>query len=235
MPVSTEKHDLVPVARADADPCRARRPAEEPQARRHRIRPRPEARSGRHPSDPSASSSRRPLRENVRTTPGAGASHATPTLHTGVIGPRRTVPWSPLLDDAAVAPAATVRRDDERGRARATIACLHHAPLPSSSGRSLPPLGTSHALALADRDRCADEREVSERLGKFPSCRPATGSYSSARSPTSLRRSSSRSKSSRASSCLPWSASTSASQNEQGRKTPSPAGSPSTCPSLRET
>ena len=66
------------------------------------------------------------------------------------------------------------------------------------------------------------------------SCRAGgrlAGSYSSARSPTSLRMSSSRSNSSRASSIRPCRASTSASQNEHGRKTPSPAGRPSTAPS----
>ena len=64
--------------------------------------------------------------------------------------------------------------------------------------------------------------------GKLPSWRPVRGSYSSASRPTSLRMSRSRSNSSRASSILPCSARTSTSQNEQGRKTPSPPGSPST-------
>ena len=53
------------------------------------------------------------------------------------------------------------------------------------------------AIAAPTSARCVNA------CGKFPSWRPATGSYSSARRPTSLRRSSSRSKSSRASSILP--------------------------------
>ena len=103
--------------------------------------------------------------EKVRTTPGAGASQGTPTLHTGVIGPRRTVPWSPLLDEAAEAPAATVSVTPIRASKR--VDCMPHIMrLDERSGRA--GSAASHALALADRDRCADEREVRERLGEVP-------------------------------------------------------------------
>ena len=39
----------------------------------------------------------RPDREKTITAPAAGALHGSSAMHTGVIGPRVTLPYSPLL------------------------------------------------------------------------------------------------------------------------------------------
>ena len=90
-------------------------------------------------------------------------------------------------------------------------------------------------------DRCSAGRVALDRLpavftsetwvnacGKLPRRRPDAGSYSSDSRPTSLRSAMRRSNRVRASSERPSSARLSASQNEQGRNTPSPGGRPST-------
>ena len=64
--------------------------------------------------------------------------------------------------------------------------------------------------------------------GKLPSRRPDAGSYSSAAGRRRCASPSRRSNSARASSARPSSTRLSASQNEQGRNTPSPGGRPST-------
>ena len=87
----------------------------------------------------------------------------------------------------------------------------------------LVPLLGRTALVVGEVPRGVHQGDVRERLGEVAEQTLASGSYSSASRPTSLRIARSRSKTSRASSRRPWSARLSASQNVQGRNTPSPA------------
>ena len=73
------------------------------------------------------------------------------------------------------------------------------SPVPGAPAcRRLSPRPSVNTNAASIKARCVNA------CGKLPSNRPARGSYSSASRPTSVRRSSSRSNSSRASSTLPW-------------------------------
>ena len=92
--------------------------------------------------------------------------------------------------------------------------------------RRLPPRA---ADAVSSSARCAAVLMIAvweKAWGKFPSCRLATGSYSSASRPRSFLSASKRSNSAIASSRRPISARLLASQKLQARKTPSPGGNP---------
>ena len=103
----------------------------------------------------------------------------------------------------------------------ATLGHGRHGRLSSPMARGGGPgRGDTDARAAGrggDGLRCLDQPQVAEGLGKLPTWRWRSTSYSSARRPTSLRRESKRSNSTRASSTRPLAASALTSQNEQAR------------------